>query len=123
MNFPAETVTSYDSNPELVPLLCPVKTVAQSVPVSPVWMSNRALRRSPLYQAILTWRMFVREPSSYRTHCPSPSADQRVAREPSIVLDGTLPSSALADTETLGSRLSASPFTLPAQAATMTTDV
>src|ERR1043165_7065810 len=108
-------MTAYDSRLVVVPLLCPLKTVVQSVPVPLVWMSNRALRRSPLYQAILTEPTLVGEPRSKRIHCPSPFADQRVVRDPSRVLAGKFPSLALSDVGTAYRRSGIAPITLPAQ--------
>src|SRR5436190_21980211 len=116
----AEAVTSYDSNPVVVPLLCPAKTVVQSVPVALVWMSNRALRWSPLYQAILTEPTLVGAARSKRIHCPSPFADQRVVREPSSALAGKFPSLALSEVVTGGRRSEIAPITLPAQAVATT---
>jgi hypothetical protein len=56
------------------------------------------VRVSPWYQAALTDVTVRVEPRSYWIHCPSPLADQRVARLPSTVLAGRLPSLVLAET-------------------------
>src|SRR5687767_9709094 len=76
-------------------------------------MSNRALRKSPLCQAILTEPTLVGEARSKRVHWPSPLAGHRVVREPSRVLVGRLPSLALSEEAVVGRRSEIAPITLP----------
>src|SRR5947199_6557356 len=66
-------------------------------------MSKDATRLSPRYHAMPRRFRAVSAPMSYRIHCPSPCADQRVARLLSSVFCGRLPSFALATTDATGS--------------------
>jgi hypothetical protein len=83
----------------VVPLVSAfVRTFVHPKPSVETWRSNRLCRALPLYAASRTYDTLRGVPRSYWIHCPSPLADQRVARLPSTVLPGTLPSFVLAVT-------------------------
>src|SRR5215207_11210824 len=96
--LPAVSAKSTVSKPVVAPLDCPEWTVVHEVPVPDTCTSNRACRWSPWYHAIHTSCTVALPPRSNWIHSGSPCADQRVAKFPSRVLAGTLPSCELAVT-------------------------
>src|SRR5688572_4634751 len=82
----------------LLPLVEPLQTVVQVVPLVETCTSKRLRRLSPAYAATPRWLTRLTAPRSKRSHWPTPEADQRVDSLSSTVLAGTLPSWLLAVT-------------------------